>query len=128
MLESQSLIGQTISHYLMDGCGLDLFGFATDASSIFRQDNGIPFFRAIASRLVLDSSVWLHKAWASSCRIARSRRSSMGICHFIRSSKARDETPATSDPSRNVSRFGRKLNAGRSVSNPLTDRISFHSL
>src|SRR6476660_3409053 len=62
------------------------FGFVADACSITRQDNGVPFFKAMAARSALVSLRSLHKECASSCRIARSSKSSMVICHIALSS------------------------------------------
>ena len=88
-------------------CLLVHFGFAVDAGLITRQDNGVPFFRAIAARAALVSSGSLHRACANSCRIARSSKSSMGICQIALSSAPRIDALITNAPSRNVSRFGR---------------------
>ena len=85
------------------------FEFAVDTCSITRQDNGVPFFRAIAARSALDSSRSLHKACASSCRIARSSKSSMGIRHIFLSCTPRIDVLTTNASSRNVCRFGKRL-------------------
>ena len=103
------------------------FGLAADTCSRTRQDNGVPFFKAIAARSALVSSRTLHKACASSCRIARSSKSSMGIRHIPLSCTPRIDALTTNAASRNVSRFGRRLNAGLSESNFLSDRSCFQS-
>jgi len=125
--QNRSMSAMVILRQLSERCLLAHFRFAADACSITRQDNGVPFFRAIAARSALVSSRSLHKACASSCRIARSSKSSMGMCHIALSSTPRIDALTTNAPSRNVSRVGRYVKAGLFESNLLSDRICFQS-